>query len=106
MIATIAVGSTPYGVAIAPDSRRVFVTNQHENTLSVIDPEKLEETHRLAIGEFPEGIIAHPDDGRVYIANWFDNELVVLDVESLQIIKQIPTGESPRAFGVFVAGGS
>jgi YVTN family beta-propeller protein len=85
---------------------RVFVTNQHDNTLSVIDPESLSETHRLAIGEFPEGIIADPSGGRIYIANWFDNEMVVLDSETLEIIKQIPTGESPRAFGVFVAGGS
>ncbi|MCU7861252.1 MAG: YncE family protein, partial [Candidatus Thiodiazotropha sp. (ex Lucinoma kastoroae)] len=83
----------------------VFVTNQHDNSVSVIDANKLREIRRIKVGEFPEGIIADPTDGRVYIANWFTNELVVLDTKILEIINRIPTGESPRAFGVFIAGG-
>src|SRR5207244_5073950 len=36
VVATVAVGSVPYGVAITPDGSRAYVTNQGDTTVSVI----------------------------------------------------------------------
>jgi YVTN family beta-propeller protein len=36
--ATIHVGVTPFGVAITPDGRYAYITNQNSGTVLVIDP--------------------------------------------------------------------
>ena len=36
-MATIAVGTEPYGVSVTPDGMKVYVTNSNTNTVSVIN---------------------------------------------------------------------
>jgi YVTN family beta-propeller protein len=83
-----------------------FVTNQHDNSMSVIDTARLGVIAQPDVGEFPEGVIVGPTGKRVYVVSWFSNELLVMDAGTLELIGRIPTGESPRAFGVFLPGGS
>ena len=40
----VPVGESPYAIAHDPDKERIFVTNQHESSLSVIDLKKRRET--------------------------------------------------------------
>ncbi|MES9928849.1 MAG: hypothetical protein ABW158_12120, partial [Candidatus Thiodiazotropha sp. 6PDIVS] len=55
-----------------------FVTNQGDDSVSVIDLNSLKNTETIQVGAKP--------------ANWFDNEMVVLNTKTLRIIKHIPTG--------------
>jgi len=83
---------------------RAFVTNQYDNTLSVIALADLSPVATLETGEYPEGISATAD-GRIAVANWFDNTLSVIDAASLETLAVLDTADGPRAFGAFLFDG-
>lgn len=101
--ATVPVGDRPYGVAFA--SGRAFVTNQYEDTVSVIALDGLTDEGKIDVGEYPEGIDATADGSAVAVANWFDNTITVIDAHSLSVLRQADTCDGPRAFGRFLLGG-
>jgi YVTN family beta-propeller protein len=88
---------------VAPTQDRLFVTNQYENTVSVIDAGQLNVIGSIEVGEYPEGISVHPDGIHVYVANWFSNDVSVVDARTLKLEKTIQTGNGSRAFGEFIA---
>ncbi|WP_227271962.1 YVTN family beta-propeller repeat protein [Roseobacter weihaiensis] len=102
--ATVPVGERPYGVAFAKG--RAFVTNQYEDSVSVIDLKTLEPVATLTTGEYPEGIDTSSDGTRIVVANWFDNSITIFDAEALSVLNEIDTCDGPRAFGVFLMGDS
>jgi YVTN family beta-propeller protein len=99
----IPVGDRPYALAVAQN--RLFVTNQYESSVSVIELSDLTAASRkVPVGEYPEGIASHLDGKRVYVANWFSNSVTVIDAESLKPLHNIATGNGSRAFGQFIGG--
>jgi YVTN family beta-propeller protein len=50
VVATVTVGTTPFGVAVNPTTNRIYVTNSGSNTVSVIE-------------DLPPGAACHEDDG-------------------------------------------
>ena len=51
---TVNVGNWPYGVAVTPDGKKVYVTNDHDNTVSVIDTATNKVTATVPVGEHPK----------------------------------------------------
>lgn len=102
MLATVPVGERPYGVAFAQG--RAFVTNQYENTVSVIDLADFSHEAKISAGDYPEGIDATPSSSAIVVANWFDNTVTVIDANTLDVLHDIETCDGPRAFGLFVLG--
>jgi YVTN family beta-propeller protein len=90
-------------VALALDDSLLFVTNQDDSTVSVIDTKTLKSLAVIDVGDKPEGISTHPDGASVYVANWFDNNVSVIDAKTLKVIQTISTGEGSRAFGEFIS---
>jgi YVTN family beta-propeller protein len=100
VIATVKVGKAPYGAALAEGGALLYVTNQHEDSVSVIDAASLKLLRTLPGFAYPEGIAAHGD--RVYVVNWMDDNVQVLDAASGQKLKTIATGQNSRGFGAFI----
>jgi YVTN family beta-propeller protein len=100
---TVAAGDRPYGVAFAQG--RAFVTNQYENTVTVINLATLDVSAILDVGEYPEGIDATSDDRQIVLANWFDNTVTIIDATTLAVVEDADTCDGPRAFGAFILGG-
>ncbi len=98
--ATVAVGKAPYGAALAGDGRWLYVTNQHADTVSVLDAETLKPVRTLSGFGYPEGVAAHAD--RVYVVNWMDDNVSVLDAASGRLLSTIATGKNSRGFGAFI----
>ena len=69
VIATIPVGSTPYGVAVTPDGSKVYVTNFGSNTVSVIDGATNTVIATIPIANSPGGVAVTPDGSKVYVTN-------------------------------------
>jgi YVTN family beta-propeller protein len=87
VVATIAVGQTPYAVAVSPTGD-VYVTNEAggmvsvidptntvsppgSNTVSVINPANDAVINTIAVGGFPAGVAGNPtgpNAGDIYIA--------------------------------------
>ena len=100
VIATVKVGRAPYGAALAHGNTLLYVTNQHGNTVSVIDAETLQPLRTLEGFAYPEGIAAHGE--HVYVVNWMDDCVSVLDAKSGRELDRIGTGLNSRGFGAFI----
>ena len=94
------VGRAPYGAALAHGNTLLYVTNQHGNTVSVIDAETLQPLRTLEGFAYPEGIAAHGE--QVYVVNWMNDCVSVLDAKSGRELDRINTGLNSRGFGAFI----
>jgi YVTN family beta-propeller protein len=80
---------------------RLYVTNQHDDTVSVLDAQSYEPLRRLEGFGHPEGVAVQGEE--LLVVNWMDDELSVLDAASGRQRARIRTGSNPRGFGAFVA---
>jgi YVTN family beta-propeller protein len=103
-VATLKTGSRPYTVALA--AGRIFVANQHADSVSVFDAASLAPVGEVKVGEYPEGVAATRDGAKVLVACWFSNELWAIDPVRLSVAGRAATGDGPRAFGLFTGAGA
>ena len=99
--ATIPVGSYPLAVAVDPSTHTAYVTNAHDDTVSVIDAATRAVTATIPVGSFPYGVAVDPAAGTVYVANDSAHGTVsVIDAATRAVTATIPVGSYP--FGVAV----
>lgn len=99
----------PFGVAIAPDMSRIFVTNGGSNVVTVIDTQKMLayiHTHpepfaenlsasahyvvaHLPVGKNPRGLVFSPDGSRLFVANRLDDTISVIDPHRDHVVQTI-----------------
>jgi YVTN family beta-propeller protein len=78
-----------HGAAVA--GNRIFVSNEADNTLDVVDAKTLLVTNRVALSGHPNNIAAGRDGRRVYVAIRQEPGAVdVVDTQLLQRVKSIP----------------
>ena len=73
-----------------------FVTNEKDNTVSVIDTEKLEVTRTFQVGQRPRGIILSKDAKWLIICTSDDNIVKVYDAKTYEFVKTLPSGPDPE----------
>jgi len=99
-LATVKLGKAPYGAALAAGGTLIFVSNQHDGTVSVIDAQTLQPLRTLDGFAYPEGVASSGD--RVYVVNWMDDNVSVIDAASGTTLHHIGTGQNSRGFGAFI----
>ncbi len=100
-IAEVAVGRDPRCVAIAPDDQTVFVTNQRDGTVSVIDAGSREVIKTIRVGTEPVGCALTPDGKRLYVANFSSDDVSVVNAHGNVLIHTISdVGPKPRAIAI------
>jgi YVTN family beta-propeller protein len=104
----------PFGVAIAPDKSKVFVSASGSDNISVIDVPALLKfvraarsfandlsasanyvTARIPVGRNPRGIVLSPDGKRLYVATRMDDKIAVIDTKAAKVVSSIDLG-GPR----------
>jgi len=75
---------------------RVFVSNEKENTITVIDSEKLEVVHTIKTGNRPRGIILANEGKWVIVCTSDDNRMQVYDSKTYEWVKDLPSGPDPE----------
>lgn len=92
VIATIPVGFFPFIVAANPRTNRVYVTNQGDNSMSVIDGSlnQVVATVKFLNGFVPYGVAANPFTNRIYVAggHW----LYVVEGHTNKVVRRIRVG--------------
>jgi YVTN family beta-propeller protein len=100
-IAEIDVGDQPRTVAITPNKRFAYVTNQGSATVSVIDLSTSEKVQDIPVGIEPYGIALTPDGSRAYVANSASNSVSVIDTTSNTVVATINIpGVQPRGVAI------
>ena len=84
VVNTIVVGDLPVGVAVAPDGKRVYVTNVDSGSVSVIDTTLNTVVETISVsspsnGLGPDNVAVAPDGKRVYMTSGNSNSFAVID---------------------------
>lgn len=98
-VAEIAVGREPAHVVVDAQSRRAYVTNSMDNTLSVVDLQQKKVVATIATGKMPHGLRASPDGQELYVADVDDNSVSVIDTARAKQVALIPVGKAPVQVG-------
>jgi YVTN family beta-propeller protein len=100
--ATIPVGSLPYGVAVTPDGKHAYVTNEGSNNVSVIDTAtNTVEAATIPVGSLPYGVAVTPDGKHAYVTNEGSNSVSVIDTATNTVeAATIPVGTFPQGVAI------
>src|SRR5713226_6103704 len=95
----------PHGVVVAPDGSRIYISEQADKTLTVVDGKTLQVTKRIPLSGNPNLVDITPDGRWIYVAialTWDDYSefpqikanpsggVDVIDTVSLTKVKTIP----------------
>lgn len=102
----------PWGIAIAPDKSKIFLTTAGSESVTVIDvPKLLRTVHsrrkpfvndlsaaaeyvstRIPVGHNPRGVALSPDGKKLYVANRLDDTISVIDTITEHVISTLDLG--------------
>jgi YVTN family beta-propeller protein len=106
--------SLPFGIAIAPDGARAYVSASGSNEILILDLAKLVAAARspqaarlandlsasamyvvgrVAVGRNPRSIQISPDGKALYVANRLDDTISIVDTARAAVTANIPLGE-------------
>ncbi|TGD85651.1 YncE family protein [Mycolicibacterium sp. CH28] len=100
VVSSIAVGKSPWGIAVGPDGR-AYVVNSSDGTVSVIDTTGNTVLGNLYVGNSPTSVAVNTDGSKVYVTNTNDDTVAAIDTTTFKRT-YIKVGDNP--FGVAVAG--
>lgn len=100
VIATIGVGGFPQGVAVNPATNRIYVANNLDGTISVLDGASNQVIHTIQGLTGPFQIAVNPSTNRVYITEPQANTVAVINGQSNQVSALIPGFNSPVGIAV------
>ena len=110
--AALAVAAALAGAVAAPWDRpaaaagtdRIFVSNETDNTVSVLDGESFEVVATVPTGERPRDMRWNADKTRLFIAASGSDRIEILDPATLEIVGHIEAGEDPEIFNIDPSG--
>ncbi len=81
-----------------PAETRVYVSNQGNASVSVMDTANNSVVATTAVGMFPQGVTVNPAGTRAYVANFSSNNVSVIDTATNAVCQWVPRpvpSESP-----------
>ncbi|MEW6444839.1 MAG: YncE family protein [Pseudomonadota bacterium] len=97
VVKTIAVGDRPLGVAVTRDGSKVYVTDLHEQSITMIDGHNHTVLARKSLVMTPRAVAVNAAQSRVYVVGSDPSRkkprsslVVVLDASTLEPLAQIP----------------
>ncbi len=73
-----------------------FVTNEKDNSVSVIDTDKMEVTKTFKVGQRPRGVILSKDAKWLIVCTSDENLIQVYDTKTYELVKTLPSGPDPE----------
>ena len=77
-----------------------YVTNEKDNTVSVVDLDKMETVKSIPVGERPRGILLSKDKKYIYICNGDADHIEQINLDTLQIERTLDSGPDPELFAL------
>ncbi|HZE78780.1 MAG TPA: YncE family protein [Nitrososphaeraceae archaeon] len=96
----LTVDSYPIGVAVNPVTRKVYVTNEFSNTVSVINGVTVSKEDTITVGNFPYAVATNPFTNRVYVTNRGSDTVSIIDGSTNSKLHNVTVGNSPVGIAV------
>lgn len=102
VLAEVATGDKPAGVALARDGRRGAVTHWYGYDLAVLDvgADTLKVVGRVEVGPEPRGVVIGDDGKTAYVAVGVSNEVVRVDLDACEVTGRLAVGREPRGLAL------
>ncbi|MDR6121645.1 YVTN family beta-propeller protein [Bacillus sp. SLBN-46] len=100
IIKEVEVGNHPAHIVFTEDGKYVLVTNNEDNTVSVIDAKNFSIVQTIPTGSGPHGFRISKDSQFAYVANMGENTVSVLNLQSFKEERKIKVGETPVTTGI------
>ncbi|WP_326608936.1 Ig-like domain repeat protein [Streptomyces scopuliridis] len=97
---TVPVGSFPTAVAITPNGLTAYVTNEGDNTVSVISTATNTVTATIPVGSVPFWVAITPNGLTAYVTNSGDNTVSVISTATNTVTTTIPVGSVPLGVAI------
>jgi PQQ-dependent catabolism-associated beta-propeller protein len=81
-----------------------YISNEKDNTVSVVDLDKLEVVRTYPVGQRPRGITMTNDGKYVLLCASDDDAVQVIDAKTDQVVKTLPSGPDPELFVLHPSG--
>jgi YVTN family beta-propeller protein len=94
-VLTLPADSRPMRVRVAPDGKKIYVSNGRAGTISVIDSHSYELLDTIKVGVRPWGIAVSPDGRFLFSANGPSNDVSVVDLGTNKEVARVKAGSSP-----------
>src|SRR6185437_17088387 len=98
-IASLTLAMTALGASSAL-AEKIFVTNEKDNTVTVLDGDSLKIVETVKTGQRPRDLKVSTDGKSVYIVASDSDRIEVLDIATLKIVGTLPSGSDPERFDV------
>jgi YVTN family beta-propeller protein len=92
IVHTVTVGSFPYGMAVDPATKELFVVNTDSNNVSVIDTSTWGPASSVPAGSRPTAILADLTNDYLYLANAGSANVSVISLDSLHQVANVTIG--------------
>jgi YVTN family beta-propeller protein len=96
------VGKTPTGIGVTPDGSRLYVANNSDNTVSVINTITNTVVKTISVGQNPQGVSITPDGKKVYVSCQ-QQGISIISTATNSVIATITVGAEPFSLGNFIA---
>lgn len=94
-ISQISVGRQPEAIDISPDGKELWVGQNGDGMISIIDPASNKIKGSFKVGEVPIRVKFTPDGKFVLVSDAKAGELIVVDAAARKEIKRVSTGGTP-----------
>ena len=78
----------------------IFVSNEKDNTVTVIDSETLKVVKTIATGARPRGMIMTPDFKKLIVCAGDDNRLDIIDTTTFELERSLDSGPDPELLDI------
>src|SRR5438309_11879077 len=72
-----------------------YISNEKDNTVSVVDLDKMQTVKTIPVGERPRGIALSKDGKLLFVCNGDANHIEVIDLDTLQVTRTLASGPDP-----------
>jgi YVTN family beta-propeller protein len=84
------------GIAVHPDTGRVYVCNESFNQIYILEPDSLKFVAAVGTGSNPHTCVFGEDRRHLYISNWGSNSVTVVDSSNNGHVRDIRVGVRPN----------
>ncbi|MDR5892292.1 PQQ-dependent catabolism-associated beta-propeller protein [Halomonas mongoliensis] len=96
----LALGGGLLALPLAAQAERIFVSNEKDNTISVIDGASLEVVETIPVGRRPRSMAFSSDGSELFVAVGDDESIDMIDLESLRVVRSQASGDDPEVIRV------
>ncbi|MBV8341553.1 MAG: hypothetical protein JO173_04160, partial [Gammaproteobacteria bacterium] len=88
--------SDPERIALSPDGRRLYVTDEDAARLTVLDAAHGSTIASAPVGREPEGVRASADGRLVLVTSETDDSIAIVDAHTHRVLRSVAVGKRPR----------